>query len=422
MEYRLPELGEGIYEADFVAWLVQKGQDIEAGTALAEVMTDKATMELPAPFAGRIEGLLVEPGQLVEVGQVMLRYASVGEAEGNAPPGDDAHDVELPDRSHTPQVGRVQSSSGTGETVRVERSDGGRPILAAPAVRHLARSMNVDLRDVPASGPGGRVLLDDLSAFLRTSSPPDAVAVRPSHRATATTLGTPGQRVKLHGVRRSIAENMVNSKKTIPHYSYIDECNVTELVALRNERKRPLFAEGVKLTSLPFYVKAVVAALKRVPVINASLDERSSEIVMHDAYHIGIATATSKGLVVPVIRHADRLDLVGIAREIERLIRGAQAGTLGRTELRGGTFTISSVGNFGGLVSTPIIHHPEVGIVAIGKVFVRPVFNEQGLIVPARIAYLSFSFDHRVVDGSVGAIFANAVIERLEHPQALWDS
>jgi pyruvate dehydrogenase E2 component (dihydrolipoamide acetyltransferase)/2-oxoisovalerate dehydrogenase E2 component (dihydrolipoyl transacylase) len=215
---------------------------------------------------------------------------------------------------------------------------------------------------------------------------------------------------------------MVNSKKTIPHYSYVDECNVTALLAWRNERKRPLYAEQVKLTSLPFYVKAVVAALKRVPVINASLDERSGEIVMHDAYHIGIATATPKGLVVPVIRHADQFDMVGIAREIERLIRGAQAGTLGRAELRGGTFTISSVGNFGGLVSTPIIHHPEVGIVAIGKVFVRPVYNDQGLIVPARIAYLSFSFDHRVVDGSVGAIFANAVIEQLEHPQLLWDT
>ncbi len=190
---------------------------------------------------------------------------------------------------------------------------------------------------------------------------------------------------------------------------------------MRNELKRPFFAEGVKLTSLPFYVKAVVAALQRVPLVNASLDEQAGEIVVHDAYHIGIATATAKGLVVPVIRHADQLDLAGIAREIERLIRAAQAGTLSRDELRGGTFTISSVGNIGGLVSTPIIHHPEVGIVAIGKVFKRPTYNEADEIVPARIAYLSFSFDHRVVDGSVGAIFGNAVIEHLKDPQSLLD-
>jgi pyruvate/2-oxoglutarate dehydrogenase complex dihydrolipoamide acyltransferase (E2) component len=421
MEYRLPELGEGIYEADFVAWLVQSGQWVESGTALAEVTTDKATMELPAPFAGRIESLLVEPGQTVEVGQVILHYVQGTHAENALGPeassGDPAGAVK------SPATHRERPAPFHSEAYHSDARVSGAPwIPASPAVRRLAQSLNVDLGDVPASGPGGRVLLDDLSAFLRTRQVSEAVAVSPSRRRTASVLGTPGQRIKLHGVRRSIAENMVNSKKTIPHYSYVDECNVTELLALRNERKRPLYAEQVKLTSLPFYVKAVVAALKRVPLINASLDERSGEIVMHDAYHIGIATATPKGLVVPVVRHADQFDIVGIAREIERLIRGAQAGTLGRTELRGGTFTISSVGNFGGLVSTPIIHHPEVGIVAIGKVFVRPIFNEQGTIVPARIAYLSFSFDHRVVDGSVGAIFANAVIEQLEHPQSLWDA
>ncbi len=212
---------------------------------------------------------------------------------------------------------------------------------------------------------------------------------------------------------------MVASKQTIPHYSYIDQCNVTELVAVRNELRRPLFAEQVKLTSLPFYVKAVVAALQRVPLVNASLVESTGEIVLHDVYHIGIATATSRGLVVPVIRHADRRDLADVAREIERLVRDAQAGRLTRDDLRGSTFTISAVGNVGGLFSTPIIHHPEVGIVAIGKVFRQPVLSDSGSLVPAQMAYLSFSFDHRVVDGSVGAIFSNAVIEQLEHPRRL---
>jgi pyruvate dehydrogenase E2 component (dihydrolipoamide acetyltransferase)/2-oxoisovalerate dehydrogenase E2 component (dihydrolipoyl transacylase) len=212
---------------------------------------------------------------------------------------------------------------------------------------------------------------------------------------------------------------MVLSKRTIPHYSYVDECDVSNMVALRNQLKRPLYGRGVKLTNLPFYVKAVVGALKKVPIVNSSLDEEKGEIVLHSHYHIGIATATAKGLMVPVIRDADRKNLAEIAADIERLIRAAQAGAIARGDLRGGTFTISSVGNFGGLVSTPIIHHPEVGIVAIGRIFKRPTYNEQGEIVPAHIAYLSFSFDHRVVDGSVGAMFGNAIIQQLQHPQEL---
>ena len=236
---------------------------------------------------------------------------------------------------------------------------------------------------------------------------------------TLSHLGRPGDRWKLQGIRRAIADHMVRCKKTIPHYSYVDECDVTELTTLRNELKRPYYTRGIKLTSLPFFVKAVVFALQQVPLVNASLDERAGEIVLHDQYHIGVATATSKGLVVPVLRHADRRDLAATARELERLIRGAQAGTLPRHELNGSTFTISSVGNIGGLVSTPIINHPEVGILAIGKTVTRPVFGPAGQVIPARIVHLSFSFDHRVVDGAVGALFGNAVREQLENPRSL---
>jgi 2-oxoisovalerate dehydrogenase E2 component (dihydrolipoyl transacylase) len=417
MDYRVPELGEGIYEAEFVEWLVRPGQLVRRGQRLAEVMTDKATMELPSPFTGVVEGVAVQPGQTIDVGQVILHYT----------PSHDPSDALAVASAAAALVHRHAEASLVQQTSsRVQRGDAREKgngshstVKAAPAVRRLARAMGIDLHDVPAHGPAGRVLIDDLGAFVRTWK--EKSSAKKSHRASAMDLGTPGERIKLRGVRRLIAEHMVVSKRTIPHYSYIDECDVSDMVALRNELKRPFFAEGVKLTSLPFYVKAVVAALHRVPLVNASLDEQAGEIVLHDAYHIGIATATAKGLVVPVIRHADQLDLAGVAREIERLIRAAQAGILSRDELRGGTFTISSVGNIGGLVSTPIIHHPEVGIVAIGKVFKRPVYNDAGEIVPARIAYLSFSFDHRVVDGSVGAIFANLVIEHLKTPQSLLD-
>ncbi|MHB8974150.1 MAG: dihydrolipoamide acetyltransferase family protein [Pirellulaceae bacterium] len=418
MDYRVPELGEGVYEADFVEWLVRPGQDVTRGESLAEVTTDKATMELPAPFTGRIDALTVEAGQSIEVGQVILCYTP---AQGEPIAGPAPHVAALQDSPRCGESAMASDASLRTRRPKDRRRETGssRHVQAAPAVRRLAHGLGIDLCDVPASGPAGRVLIDDLSALVRTWQDREHASPRRSNRSNVLDFGTPGQRIKLQGVRRSIAEHMVVSKRIIPHYAYIDECNVTELVALRNELKRPLYAEGVKLTSLPFYVKAVVAGLKRVPLINSSLDEHSSEIVVHDVYHIGIATATAKGLVVPVIRHADQLELADMAREIERLIRAAQAGTLSPADLRGSTFTISSVGNIGGLVSTPIIHHPEVGIVAIGKVFRRPVYNAEGDLVPAQIVYLSFSFDHRVVDGNVGAIFGNAVIEHLGHPRSL---
>ncbi len=415
MEFRVPELGEGVYEAELVEWFVQPGQPVRRGEALAEVMTDKATMDLPAPFSGTVEALFAEAGQSIEVGQLLLRYASAADGVGQREPaaplaagrGTPAAVADAR-RSRAPRQGHADSEAGNG---RHRRS-----ISAAPAVRKMALSLGIDLADVPGSGPSGRVLIDDLGAFVRRG---EAAEKKRPQRATAMDLGTPGQRIKLQGVRRAIADHMVAAKKTIPHYSYIDECDVSELVALRNELKRPFYSHAIKLTLLPFYVKAAVAALKRVPIVNASLEDATGEIVLHDEYHIGIATATSKGLVVPVLRHADRKDLQGIAADIERLIRAAQTGSIARSDLRGGTFTISSVGNIGGLVSTPIIHHPEVAIVAIGKVFKRPVYNDQGDLVPARITYLSFSFDHRVVDGSVGALFGNAMIQHLKQPRCL---
>jgi 2-oxoisovalerate dehydrogenase E2 component (dihydrolipoyl transacylase) len=231
--------------------------------------------------------------------------------------------------------------------------------------------------------------------------------------------GRPGTRIKLQGLRRKIAEHMAMAKRTIPHYSYVDECDVTELVRLRANLRDTYARAGVKLTYLAFFVKAVTAALKEVPLVNASLDEDGGEIVLHDRYHIGIAVATPAGLIVPVVRDADRKDLGAIAREVERLSGEARAGKARLDDLRGGTFTVTSVGNIGGLFSTPVINHPEVAILGIGKVVKRPVFDDAGRVRPADLVYLSLSFDHRVVDGAVGAAFANAIIKQLQNPAAL---
>jgi pyruvate dehydrogenase E2 component (dihydrolipoamide acetyltransferase)/2-oxoisovalerate dehydrogenase E2 component (dihydrolipoyl transacylase) len=277
----------------------------------------------------------------------------------------------------------------------------------------MARKLGIDLAQVRGSGPEGRILIDDLKPHLAPASEAKPPAPpRPDY-------GTPGTRIKLQGLRRKIAEHMVLSKRTIPHYSYVDECDVTELVRLRESLKEPFARLGGKLTYLPFFVKAAAAALKEVPLVNASLDEAAGEIVLHDRYHIGLAVATPGGLVVPVLRDADRKDLVTIARDIERLSSEARAGKVKLDDLRGSTFTITSIGGIGGLISTPVINHPEVGILGIGKVIKRPVYDAAGNLRPADLLYLSFSFDHRVLDGAVAAAFGNALMRQLQNPAAM---
>ena len=267
------------------------------------------------------------------------------------------------------------------------------------------------------SGPDGRILIEDLTSRLQTPAI-DPAAARNAPRSCAD-YGKPGTRIKLQGLRRKIAEHMVQAKRTIPHYSYVDECDVTDLVRLRESLRDTFARAGVKLTYLPFFVKAVVAALKEVPIVNASLDEEAGEIVLHDRYHIGIAVATPAGLIVPVVRDADQKDLATIAREIERLSQRRPRRQIAPRGSAGSTFTITSVGSHGGLISTPVINHPEVGILALGKIVKRPVFDAAGHIRPADMIYLSLSFDHRVVDGAVGAVFANAILRNLQNPAAL---
>jgi pyruvate dehydrogenase E2 component (dihydrolipoamide acetyltransferase)/2-oxoisovalerate dehydrogenase E2 component (dihydrolipoyl transacylase) len=287
-------------------------------------------------------------------------------------------------------------------------------VKAAPSVRLMARKLGIDLSQIRGSGPQGRILIEDLSRYVLPSG-----AAKPDGAAVQADYGKPGTRRKLQGLRRKIAEQMVLSKKVIPHYGYVDECDITDLVRLRGSLREIYAASGIRLTYLAFFVKAVTQALKEVPLVNSTLDEESGEIVLHDHYHIGIAVAAPQGLIVPVIHDADRLDLARIAREIERLGDAARAGKSRLEDLRGGTFTITSIGGIGGLISTPIIRHPEAGILGIGKVVKRPIYDDFGNLRPADMVYLSFSFDHRILDGAIGAAFANALIRRLQQPAAL---
>ncbi len=406
MEFALPEIGEGVYEAELVRWLVEAGATVKRGQPLAEVMTDKATMEVPSPFVGTVTALLAQPGQQIKVGQPLLSY------ESSAP---------APQPVAVASTGKSATSAASASVprpmlngpIRMEVS-GRLPVKAAPSVRHLARKLGIDLAAIHGSGPEGRILIEDLTPRIQAASAPAAPPPEP-----VPDYGKPGTRIKMQGLRRTIAQRMVLSKRTIPHYSYVDECDVTDLVKLRESLREPFARAGVKLTYLAFFVKAVVAALKDVPIVNASLDEKSDEIVLHDHYHIGIAAATPAGLMVPVIRDADQKDLATIAREIERLSNAARAGKARREELVGSTFTITSVGAYGGLIATPVINPPEVAILALGKIIKRPVYDDAGAIRPADLIYLSLSFDHRVVDGAVGAVFANAILKHLRNPAAL---
>jgi pyruvate dehydrogenase E2 component (dihydrolipoamide acetyltransferase)/2-oxoisovalerate dehydrogenase E2 component (dihydrolipoyl transacylase) len=406
MEFRLPEIGEGVYEAEVSRWLVQPGVAVRPGQGLLEVLTDKATMEVPSPFTGTIEHLRAEEGQPIKVGEVVLTYQGSEAAVGAKKEADPTARAQQPARAPQPPPVQPQARQGDGRA--------GVPVKAAPTVRLLARKLGIDIERVRGSGPDGRVLVEDLAPRVAPSARPQAAPA-----VEALDFGKAGTRVRFHGVRRKVAEHLVHSKHTIPHYSYIDECDVTELVRLRESLKEPLGQQGVRVTYLAFFVKAAVLSLKEVPIVNASLDEENGEIVLYDRYHIGVAVATPNGLIVPVVRDADRLSLVDIARTIERLSADARAGRSKREDLQGGTFTITSFGNIGGLIATPIIHHPQVGILGIGKVMKRPVFDEHEQIRAAQMVYLSLTFDHRVLDGAVGAAFGNALIRRLRNPAAL---
>ncbi len=413
MDFALPPVGEGLIEVELVRWLVKPGDAVARGQSLMEVMSDKASMEVPSAFAGTVSETLAEPGTKISVGQVILRYDT----------GDGAKVEQEPAAKPAAAASAPAPKAVAATPARNGPSNGhntaGKLPAAAPSVRLLARKLGVDLGAVHGSGPAGRILHEDLAPYVAAKAPKAESAAKAPSPTAGLNFGAPGTRIKMLGMRRKIAEHMVAATRAIPHYSYIDECDLTDLVRLRTQMKETFARVGVKLTYLPFMVKAVARSLKEIPIVNCTFDEASQEMILHDRYNIGFAVATPNGLIVPVIKDADKKDIAAIATEIDRLSADTRAGRPQLEDLKGGTFTVTSIGNIGGLISTPIVNHPEVGIMGVGKLIRRPMYDAHGNIRPADLIYLSFSFDHRVVDGAVGAAFGNAVIRQLQNPASL---
>jgi 2-oxoglutarate dehydrogenase complex dihydrolipoamide succinyltransferase (E2) component len=429
-EFRLPDIGEGIHEGEIVKWLVKEGDIVREDQPMVEVMTDKATVEIPAPRAGKILKLNAKEGETVKVGSVLVIIEELGEAK----PEPKREVVEAPPQREPEPVAAAVSTTATAVAAPPPPSPAtptaapAQRVLATPATRKLARELGVDISQIRGTGPGGRVTDEDVRRFAaaRTAPqpPPPSPAPTPPPAASAfapsaVVTDRREERIPLRGIRKRIAEHMHQSKTTAAHFTYVDEVDMTELIQIREQMKPLAEQKGVKLTYLPFIVKASVAALKEMPILNASIDEAKGEIVIKKYYNIGIATATDEGLIVPVIKDADRKSLLEIAMEIERLAKAAREGKIALSDLQGGTFTITSLGALGGLFATPIINYPEVAILGIHEIKKRPVVRDNQIVI-RDIMYVSLSFDHRLIDGDVGARFCKKIISYLENPKLLF--
>jgi 2-oxoglutarate dehydrogenase complex dihydrolipoamide succinyltransferase (E2) component len=427
-EFRLPDIGEGIHEGEIVKWLVKEGDIVREDQPMVEVMTDKATVEIPAPRAGKILKLNAKEGETVKVGSVLVIIEELGEAK----PEPKREVVEAPPQREPEPVAAAVSTTATTVAAPPPPSPTAAPaqrVLATPATRKLARELGVDIAQIRGTGPGGRVTDEDVRRFAAartapqpppTPSPaPTPPPAAPSFAPGAVVTDRREERIPLRGIRKRIAEHMHQSKTTAAHFTYVDEVDMTELIQIREQMKPLAEQKGVKLTYLPFIVKASVAALKEMPILNASIDEAKGEIVIKKYYNIGIATATDEGLIVPVIKDADRKSLLEIAMEIERLAKAAREGKIALSDLQGGTFTITSLGALGGLFATPVINYPEVAILGIHEIKKRPVVRDNQIVI-RDIMYVSLSFDHRLIDGDVGARFCKKIISYLENPKLLF--
>ncbi|WAM23223.1 dihydrolipoamide acetyltransferase family protein [Myxococcus sp. NMCA1] len=410
-EFKLPDLGEGVMEGELVKWHVKAGDSVKEDQVLAEVMTDKATVTVPAPKAGRVVKTHGNEGDMAKVHQLLVTL----EVEGDAPAQAGGHG-----EASAPAAAPVAAAGGHGGGATASASK----VLATPVTRRMAREHGLDLAAIAGTGPQGRVTKADVVAALEGGeknvvAAPAEQKARPA--APAVSSGAADERVPLRGLRKKIAEKMVRSKFTAPHFAFVEEVDATELVALRARLNAQLAAAGenTKLNYLPFIIKATVAALKKFPHLNANFDEASQELVVRGEYNIGMAAATPDGLTVAVVKNADRLTLAELARETARLGAAARDRKLKMEELTGGTFTISSLGQSGGLFATPIINHPEVGILGVHRLKKRPaVVGDQ--VVVRDMMNLSLSCDHRVIDGSVAADFTYEIIKYLEKPDLLF--
>ncbi len=398
--FKLPDLGEGTVESEIAEWFIKVGDDVREEDVVGTMMTDKAAVELSSPVSGRVIRLAGDPGDMIAVGAPLVVF----ETNGDASAGGVAKASEEPVVESAVAASPPDSPADAGET------DAAAKVITSPAIRRRAKEAGIDLTRIAGSGPNGRILRKDLDAYLQQQLPSaDEMSVLADDGATE---------VKIIGLRRMIAERMAQANREIPHFSYVEEIDITELERLRNHLNESRSGES-RLTLLPFLGLALVKALKQFPQCNTIHDTEHEVLLRHHAVHLGIATQTKDGLKVPVVRHAERRNIDGLAAEIRRVSEAARHKTIKRDELTGSTITITSLGKLGGIVSTPVINQPEVAIIGVNRAVERPAVVD-GQVTVRTMMNLSSSFDHRFVDGYDAAAMIQLMKQYLEHPAEIF--
>ncbi|MGG0815891.1 dihydrolipoamide acetyltransferase family protein [Paenibacillus alvei] len=415
-EYRFPELGEGLHEGEIIKMHIKAGDKVTDDDIIMEVQNDKAIVEVPCPVNGTVLEVLAKDGQVCHMGEVV----AIIDAEGDIPEQDMPEEAAQEEAAPAPAAAEAPKAEGAATAPN-------RDVLATPSVRKHARDLGVNIAEVPATGKNGKITREDVDAFANGGAPaaPAAAAAPKAEEAktaapvaSATGRAAEEERVPFKGIRKAISNAMVKSAYTAPHVTIMDEVEVGELVAFRTRLKPMMEKKGTKVTYLPFIVKALVAACRQFPAMNAMIDEANNEIVYKKYYNIGIATDTDNGLIVPVINDADRRSIWMIADDIKDLASRGREGKLGPNELKGSTITITNIGSAGGMFFTPIINFPEVAILGTGRISEKPVVKN-GEIVAAPVMALSLSFDHRLIDGATAQNFMNYIKQLLANPELL---
>lgn len=416
MEFRLPELGEGVHEGELVKWKVKPGDDVKYDQPLCEIMTDKATIEIPSAFQGKVDQLHAKEGEMVKVGQLMVNFHGATKEAEKAPAVAAAH---APAAHAT--VPAAQAPAAPAPMAAAGDVSPATRVLAAPATRRLAREQGVNLATVTGSGPHGRVMKEDVERMARGGGA--VAAARPTvARPTAAYPAGGEERIPLRGMRKKIAEKMRLSKDRAAHFTYVEEADATELVKLRNAAKDIGAQTGVKVTYLPFVMKAMVAALRQYPHVNSNFDDEKGELVVKYDYNIGLSIQTEDGLTAPVVKDVAHKSILELAKDIQGLVERARTKRLTREDFEGGTITLTNAGSIGGLFATPVINYPEVAILGFNKIFRKPavvMVNGREEIQIRDWTYFSISLDHRVIDGAVGAEFMKLFIKYIENPSLL---
>lgn len=430
-EFKLPDIGEGIHEGEIVKWFVKPGDDVKEDDVLCEVQNDKAVVEIPSPVTGKVVEVRVGEGETAIVGDVLVTFDAPG-YEDLKFKGSDEEKTDSP-KEEPKQEAKPEAKAPAPAKVEESAQDDAnlnQRVIAMPSVRKLAREKGIDIRQVTGSGKNGRVLKEDIEGFVsgaKSSTEAGAVAASEAVEETTATKvqipqipegAFPETREKMSGVRKAIAKAMVNSKHTAPHVTLMDEVDVTKLVAHRKKFKQVAAERDVKLTFLPYVVKSLVSALREYPALNTSIDDETSEIIHKHYYNIGIAADTEKGLLVPVVKNADRKSMFTISKDIADLATKARDGKLAPDEMKGASCTITNIGSAGGQWFTPLINHPEVAILGIGRIAEKPVVRD-GEIVAAPVLALSLSFDHRIIDGATAQNALNHIKRLLNDPELL---